>query len=189
MAQVKGVTLTIGGKRFVQESPTFEQDMFIMEQAVTAGLDEAVLELTPDGKDLERGVKQMLIQAYKRGTLFLLMASLMVEEGTEWSEEQARRNADIFRKCNVKEEKAQLHPALVGALLAFFESGVNLKKISSISSGDESPDAVSVVTRKPVRKPVLSPEAAAALFNSGRMDQRSARSRSTSGKSRKTSSP
>lgn len=190
MAQVKGVTLTIGDRRFTQESPTFEQDMFIMEQAVAAGLDEAVIELNPDSNDLETGIKRLLIQAYQRGALFLLIAAMVTEEGTDWSVEQARRNAEFFRTIRDPKDKDQLHPALVGALLAFFENGVSLRRISSTSSDPETANgATPVLTPKLAPKPSMNPEAAAALFNSGRMAPSSEKSPSTKGKSRKTSSP
>jgi hypothetical protein len=184
---VKGVTLTIEGRKFVQDAPSFEQEMYIMEQAVEAGLDQASLQLTPDEKDLEPAIKHLLIQAYKRGALFKLMAALVTEEHTEWSPEQADRNALLFQKTRDKDSKDQLRPALVGALIAFFESGVNSKQISNISSILDA-DSDPAPPPNSERKPVLSPEAAGALFHSAPTGRLSVKSPSTNVRSRKKSS-
>lgn len=189
MTQVKGVTLVIEGRRFVQESPTFEQDMYIMEQAIAAGVDQAVLAMTPDENDLEPAVKQLLIRAYKSGALFKLMAALVTEEGVEWTPAQSEKNAEFFRTVRDPESKAQLHPALVGALMAFFESGASLKQISSISSETRKPSVAPEPQRKRGVRPGLSPEAAGALFGSAHTTHVSGKSPSTKRRNPKTSSP
>jgi hypothetical protein len=188
VTQVKGVSLTIEGRQFVQETPSFEQEMFIMEQAVEAGLDEATLKLTPDEKDLEPAIKRLLIQAYKSGALFRLMAALLTEEGVEWSEAEALKNAEIFRKTRDPESKANLRPATVAALIAFFESGVSSKQISSISSSLDADAESRAVSKNYGRGAALTPEGAGELFASGRMPPSSEKSLSTSTRSRKKSS-
>ena len=189
MTQVKGVTFRVDGRNFVQETPSFEQEMYIMEQCVQAGLDQVALETTPDGKDLEPAIKRLLIQAYRSGALFKLMAALVVEENKEWTEESAERNANLFRKARDSEAKDGLRPALIGALLAFFESGASLRQISGISTALETDDTIDPAVRpKRGPEPVLSPEAAGALFSSGRSAPSSGKSPSTKRKSPKTSS-
>jgi hypothetical protein len=165
VTQVTGIELVVDGIQFVQETPTFEQEMFIMQQVVEAGLDtpNVTLGLDPDNpKDLNQPIKQLIVHAYKSKTLFKLLGAMVVEKGTEWSEEQAHRNAELFRTTRDEEGKRQLHPALVGAIIAFFESAGSLEKTfptSSPEAEESSRQSVSVRHK-------TTPEQAEALFRS-----------------------
>lgn len=185
MSQVNGLVLTIQGRKFLQESPTFEQELYIMQQVMDAGLDQATLTLDPSGDDLEPKVKRLILQAYKSGILFKLMAALVVEEGRDWTPELAEEQARLFASVRDPEDKKQLQPALVGGLLAFFESSVNSGETFLPSSVDDEIDEISV---QPKTKPVLTPNAAAEVFRTGTMKPSSAKSPSSSGSPRKSSS-
>lgn len=179
MTQSTGITLRIEGREFVQDAPTFEQEMYIMEAVTEAGIEKIpALELTgPDDKpDLEHLARQMLVAAYKSGALFRLLGALVVEKGKEWSRELAEEQAELFRTTRDPESKAQLQPALVGSVLAFFESGVNSGSISPTSS-----DGLDDIESTPlVDEPkVLTPEQAAEVFRTGSMNSPSSRSPST----------
>lgn len=185
MPHEKGVELTIEGRLFVQESPTFEQELYIMEQATLAGLPEVgKLTLDPATQSLTGPVQQMIIRAYKSGALFRLMAALVTEQGTEWTPEAAEANAEFFKHVRDPESKAQLQPALVAAILAFFESAAS-SDLTSLISSDPSvsksglPDSEHVSVR-----PNLTPEQAAAVFHSGRLPTSSEKSRSRTASTR-----
>ena len=178
MTQVTGIEVVVEGRTFVQETPTFEQEMYIMQQVVEAGLDTPNLTLGLDPanpKDLDRPIKQLIVHAYKSGTLFKLLGSLMVEKGTEWSEEQAERNAELFRHTRDEEGKRQLHPALVGSIIAFFESAGRLEGTSPISSHETDEAFLPNVSVRPKTTETV----AEALFRSGTSPLPSERSPST----------
>lgn len=189
MSQVKGLVLTIQGRTFIQESPTFEQEMYIMQQVVEAGLDGAPLQLDPSGKDLETKVKSVIVQAFKAGILFRLMAALVVEEGRPWTVELAEEQARLFASVTDPEDKKQLQPALVGGLLAFFESsGSSGATFLPSSMEDDESGATSETSVRRKTKPVLSPEAAAEVMRTGTMRPSSGKSPSSIGNGRKPSS-
>lgn len=199
MTQNDRITLVVDGRTFVQEPPTFEQEMYILDCVVETGIDK-IPELqvvgTEEEPDLEQVAKQMIIRAYRSGALFKLMGSLVVEEGEEWSEALALEQAEIFRTTRDPEAKKQLQPALVGAVLAFFESGVRSVESSLISlvPNESKSDSRS----KHVDVPSLTPEQAEAVFRTGSMRSPSSKSpittgstpsRSSTGKSGTASSP
>ncbi len=157
--------IVVGGRVFLQQPTTFEQDLFVMDQAEIAGLGSVAKDLTPDEKDITAVAKAVVLRAYRSGALFLLLAALMVEEGEEWSQETARANAEFFRRISDPEDKKALQPALAGAVLAFFESGADF---SGISPEFTAPDLTLDVTPKKtgIRPPRLDPAAAGALFDS-----------------------
>lgn len=178
MTQVTGIELVVEGRTFVQDTPTFEQEMFIMQQVMECGLDQPHIKLNLDpenNQDLERPVRQLIVEAYKSGTLFKLLGAMVTEKGTEWTPEQAAETASLFKNTRDPKAKAQLHPALVGAILAFFESAGSLGPISPISSeGEESSrPVVSVKPRK------ISEKTAEEAFHSGNMSLLSEKSPST----------
>lgn len=196
MTQVERITLVVDGRTFVQEPPTFEQELYIMQMVTEIGLDRLgpSLQLTDDNTDLQPIARQMIVQAYKTGLLFKLMGSLVVEQGQEWTPELAEAQGELFRKTRDPEAKKQLQPALIGAIFAFFESGVSSDLTSHISSDDL---AVLAEDQTP-GKPSLTPEQVEVAFRTGNMNLPSSRSpittvstrpKSSAGKSETDSSP
>ncbi len=177
MTQAKGIAIKVDGRTFVQEPPTFEQEMYIMDTVVETGIDRIPslqLDSSSDKPDLEAVAKHMIVRAYRSGALFRLMASLVVEEGTEWSKEACEEIADLFRTTRDVEAKKQLQPALVGAIFAFFESAGDSDLTSRISSDDlaELHGPVDI-------KPTLTPVQAEAVFRTGNMKLPSSKSATT----------
>lgn len=137
-----GITMVIEGRTFVQDVPTFEQELYIMDRATACGLTSFKgLAFNPDKDDLEEVVKQMIVTAYRSGEIFRLIGAMVTEEGTEWSVEQAEASADLFRKTRDPEAKRLLQPALVGAIIAFFESAApsDPTSLTSFIPIEESP--------------------------------------------------
>lgn len=189
MTQVKGIELVVEGRTFVQEPPTFEQEMYIMQRVMESGFDQPhiTLGIDPETQDLERPVKQLIVHAYKSGTLFELLGAMVTEKDTEWSPEQAQRTAELFRKTRDQEGKKQLHPALVAAVMAFFESAVSSGKtfptsLEELSGRHETPSVVSK------HKSELTPTEVEQAYRSGTMPPPSKKSPSTSGSRSKKSS-
>lgn len=121
MTQVTGIELVVDGRTFVQEPPTFEQEMEVMKRVMDSGFDKPDL-LTDGATDLTQAAKKMIVHAYKSGTLFDLLGCLVTEKGTDWTPEQATRNGEIFKKTRDPKAKEQLHPALIAAVTAFLVS-------------------------------------------------------------------
>lgn len=151
----------VEGRRFVQEPTSMDQDNYIMKQSMQAGLDEAQLALAASGDDLERGVKLLLVKAYESGALFRLLAGILIEEGEEWTPQSADANADFFRKSRDPEAKRNLYPAMVGAIIGFFENGDGLSRTSLGSLVAADDPEISVVPKRRI-----SPDEAVALFSS-----------------------
>ena len=144
MTQVTGIELVVEGRTFVQEPPTFEQEMFVLQRVMESGFDKPDL-LTDGATDLTRAAKMMIVHAYKSGTLFDLLGSLVTEKGTEWSPEQAKANGEVFKKTRDPKAKEQLHPALITAVTAFLVSASSSEMTFPISSEETG---VSVRTKE-----------------------------------------
>lgn len=174
MTQVKGIEIVVEGRTFVQEPPTFEQEMYIMDQVMESGLDQIGKDLKlTDSDDLTRPVKLMITHAYRSGKLFHLLGALVTELGTEWTPEQAERNAALFRNTRDPSSKKALHPALVGSIIAFFESAAN-SATTSLTSLEDSPSSGVVSVRRKT-----TPEIAAEVFRSGSIPRPSKKSRTS----------
>ncbi len=143
MPKVTGVQLVVEGRTFVQEHPTFEQEMRIHELAVRAGLtDLKGLAFDPETDDIQKPLHEMIVRAYQSGVLFQLMASLVTEEGKDWTVDAANEWAELFRTTRDPESKKNLQPALVGAVVAFFESAAPSDLTSLISLEEAENESV-----------------------------------------------
>ena len=160
MTQVTGIELVVEGRTFIQEPPTFEQEMFVLQRVMESGFDKPDL-LTDGASDLTRAAKMMIVHAYKSGTLFDLLGSLVTEKGTEWSPEQARANGEIFKKTRDPKAKEQLHPALITAVTAFLVSASSSEMTFPISSDETG------VSVRPKDQSALTETEADQLFSSG----------------------
>ena len=112
--------LVLSGRSFRPPTKTtLEQDLYILERFRAAGMEDSTLELSDENK-LVAATEKMLIQAYSSGTLFELLAGMLVEDGVKWSPQQARQNAEFFANLEEPEDKANIQSALVGTVLSFF---------------------------------------------------------------------
>ncbi len=186
------VLAVVEGRTFVNETPSFEQDLYIMEQVTEAGLVQlGVPQLDPEG-NLPLAIQRLIIRAYQSGALFKLMGALLTEEGTEWTKESALANAELFRKTRDPESKRSLQPAMIQSVVAFFESAASSELTSLTSSGSPSPAeaaAESGVRVRPKLRPAgLDETQLAEAWRSGTLPTPSAKSRTTTGSIRKRSS-
>ncbi len=110
---------------------TFNQDLYVLELIEGAEV-EALTKATKD--NLEDAALKVLTRATKSGKLFLLLAALIVEEGTKWTVESSKANAEFFGNLDEPADKEQLHGAIVGVLLSFFVNAEAFSKTSLKSS-------------------------------------------------------
>jgi len=133
----QGTTLTIAGQSYRPVSSTsFEQDLYAMQLVSEAGLTELAKSFENDSdKNLEQVATRLVLQAFRSGKLFELLAAVLQGPGpTPWSIEQAQVNAKTFANLTDPKDKAALQGSLVGVILGFFVSGVVSLKISPRSS-------------------------------------------------------
>lgn len=88
------------------------------------------------GDDLDRVAEEVILNAYRSGNLFRLLAGLVVEEGKKWSVKSAEANAIFFSELDEKEDKEAIREALLGVLLSFFVNAGEFSKILKKSSTD-----------------------------------------------------
>ena len=176
MTQVTGIELVVEGRTFIQEPPTFEQEMYILQQVVESGFDQPIenLGLDPKTMNITSATKRLIVHAYKSGVLFDLLGALVTENGQEWTPERAKEIGRLFKQTRDEEAKRQLHPALVAAISAFFVSASSSETTSPISSDI---DGVSVRPNESRRK--LTETQADQVFRSGNTALLSERSPST----------
>lgn len=153
--------VVIGGRKFRQATDmTFEQELYVMSVVTEAGL----IDLKTDGTASEAGltetVMSVIVKAYSSGKLMILLASLLQEEGTDWSIPMVEANAVWFSSLKDRESKDALLQVMTMALLAFFESGDVARLISQKSSVSLHPkeDSNSAVPESPKSEEALTSE-------------------------------
>lgn len=111
---------------------TFEQDFFVVElmsQTSVTKLSAA------RGDELDKVAEEVILNAYRSGNLFRLLAGMTVEEGKKWTIKSAEENAIFFAELSEPEDKDAIREALIGILLSFF---VDAEKFSAISRTSSS---------------------------------------------------
>lgn len=143
----QGTTITIAGQVYRPVVDTsFEQDLYAMQLVSEAGLTDLAASFEKDSdKDLETLATRLVLQAFRSGKLFELLAAVIQGPGpTPWSIEQAQVNAKVFATLTAPEDKKALQGSLVGVILGFFVSGVvSLKTSQKYSDSPKGPDAES----------------------------------------------
>lgn len=128
--------VVIGGRTFRQSTDmTFEQELYVMSVVTDAGLHNIEAE-TGTAEDVTESVMHVIAKAYSSGKLLLLLASLLQEEGTEWSIPMVEANANWFAGLKDRESKDQLLQVMTLALLAFFAKGDVAQQISLRSTAE-----------------------------------------------------
>jgi hypothetical protein len=146
-----GVEIVVAGRKFTPSvNTTFEQDLYVMDRMRAGGLNGLQTEVTTEG-ELNELAQEILIQSYRSGKLFELLAGVLEEEGKEWSPESADENAIMFSKLTDPEDKKALHGSLVGVVLSFFVAEDSSLKISPKSSEDSPAKAPSPAPAPPPR--------------------------------------
>lgn len=105
------------------------------------------------GDEMDKVAEEVILNAYRSGNLFRLLAGLVVELGTKWSVKTAEENAIFFAELDDKADKDAIREALLGVLLSFFVNAEAFSKTSAKSSSDlklepkaEQPESTGVPT-------------------------------------------
>lgn len=131
----KSLVINVQGRTFRPSQKTsFKQDFYVMERMELAKIDQMVAGFTKEG-NAEEYAQQLLIAAYKSGKLFEILAGVMVEDGTKWTEEAALANAEFFEYLEEEEEKEQITQSLAAVVLGFFTHAGLSSRTSKSASG------------------------------------------------------
>lgn len=137
--QPKGpVPVTINGRTFVlEDNPSFEQDMYIMDLTDKIGLSSGQIAQLDDA-NLMQLTEKIVLDAYRSGNMFALLGALMVDQNNRenWNPEIAEDTAEIFKRVRDRETREKLERNMVFMLLAFFATGLSSSKISLSYSDD-----------------------------------------------------
>lgn len=107
---------------------TFDQDFFVMDLVSQTAVNKLSV---AKGDDLDKIAAEVILNAYRSGNLFRLLAALTVEDGHKWSRPQAEENAVFFSELDTLEDKEAIQEALLGVLLSFFVNAEVFSKTSA----------------------------------------------------------
>lgn len=139
----------LGGRTFVptpEADIVFEQYGFIQRAAAAAGLGQemqAVLDPKIDairaGAEIEDGVwhqmsERILMRAFEGRDYLDILAGILVEEGREWTRDDAEANREFFARLK-GDDIRRMHGYLIEAVVGFFLSGLVSSKTSERSTG------------------------------------------------------
>lgn len=138
--------IVLEGRTFrLRDDLTAEQEFYMLDVTDTMGLDDLDPTVFLEGAPEEqlRAGKQLVVKAYRSGSLFKMMSGMLIEEGVEWDPEVAAENANFFRNLKDAESKRVFERTIVFALFTFFASGLLSTKtfLSSSSQIKVTPKA------------------------------------------------
>lgn len=125
----------LGGRIFSPaESLTARQDGYLRATISDTGLVDIVAGMiataraddTPDveARRNEDMARKLVIEAYRTGTLFHVVAGWLTEVGTKWTIKDANANGEAFGELTDEDEQTQLSTAFVEAITHFFTKAV-----------------------------------------------------------------
>jgi hypothetical protein len=134
--------IDLGGRYFQPaEVTTARQDGWVMVQVAEAGLDKFA------GKKLDEDIAhEVIVQAFRSGKMFHLLAGMLVECDVKWTPAIAEQNAEYLAELTDPASKRAIEDAFVEVLVGFFLSA----PISSAPSPSVSTEAAPA--RRPRRK-------------------------------------
>ena len=142
------IVMSDGRKFKITEATTSRQDMWVMTRLDRAGLEViAATYNTPDKLDVM--ATKCVEAAYESGTLYEILAGILVEDGKKWTRESALANANYFGELTNPADKAAIQGPIVSILMLYFASGLASTETSLKSSetgSEASPEASSAPT-------------------------------------------
>lgn len=128
--------VVIAGRTFIPAkagNTTFDQDLYITAAIEDAGIDKVFTEVQ-NADQLTQMAKRMIVQAYKSGKLWDVLAGVLIEKNIPWSHEYAASTARFFSNLTRNEDKEALNETMAGVVVGFFASAANSFTISQKSS-------------------------------------------------------
>lgn len=127
--------IVVAGRKFRPPTRTsLRQDMYMSERLEAADLDDLMDRFDPKAGKLDKAGESAVLQAYRNGVLFDVLAGVLVEDGKKWSPEEAKRNAEFFANLEEEEDKAAVRGPMVATILFFFIGGIRSPEILVTSS-------------------------------------------------------
>lgn len=157
----KDIVLTFRGRRFIQSARiSMRQDARILDLTERSGLtaffsEAAAKPNEPVKPDIVRG---LIVECYRKGTLWDLLAALLREEGKEkWTQADADATAEMFAELDDPEEKARAYDAILELLLGFFVAARESWRSSQPSAATPSgPTLTPQSTLAPIAEPLAA---------------------------------
>ena len=149
------ITMSDGRKFKITEATTSRQDMWVMTRLDQAGLEViAATYNTPD--KLDQLAIKCVEAAYENGTLYEILAGILVEDGKKWTQESARKNAEYFSDLTDQNDKNAINGPIVSILMLYFASGLVSTGTSlkfSEQESEASPEGSSETTSSAIPSP------------------------------------
>lgn len=125
--------ITIAGRTFhgVTQELCAAQDDYLIGQLRLAGALELVMSAD---KNPEATAEALLTQIMISGRSPHVLAGCLTETGTQWTFEEASRNAAAFASVTNAEDKRAMNAAIVGFVVGFFRFATAFAKTSPKSS-------------------------------------------------------
>lgn len=129
----------LGGRIFAPaEQLTARQDGFLRAQISDTGLVEILSRGLASGEE-QQIAQRLIVEAYRTGTLFHVVAAWLAETGTKWTVKDANANAEFFGDLTDEEDKSQLALIFAEAITNFFTRVV--LSLTRTRTSSASPDA------------------------------------------------
>jgi hypothetical protein len=121
LAAELNVEIVLGGQRYARPAGlTFERRQYVGDAITSADLGAILSRLTQVGDDLELVAMAVMAKAYERGKLFVLLAGLLMPEGSTWSRASAARIADALAQLTDPADHAVIDRLILWLVLDFF---------------------------------------------------------------------
>jgi hypothetical protein len=140
----------------ITEATSSRQDMWVMTRLDKAGLETIAAKYNSPDKLDEMAVK-CVEAAYENGTLYEILAGILVEDGVKWTQDRARANAEYFSDLTNKEDKAEIQGPIVSILMLYFASGL-ASTGTSLKSSEMGSEASPVVNDAATSSAIPSPD-------------------------------
>ena len=127
----------LGGRIFSPaESLTARQDGYLMVQVSDTGLFDILSKGLASG-DEQKIAQSLIVEAYRTGTFFHVIAARLIESGKKWTVKEADANAEFFGDLSDPDDKAQLATAFAEVLTDFFTSAARSLTRTATSSASQ----------------------------------------------------
>lgn len=141
--------VVLAGRRFrALGVTTFEHDAYLMQALADSKLLSTMQRFDPLHQELDDLSSAIIVECFRTGKLFALLAGVLVEDGTAWSPATAARTAAFFAALSEPVDKASLRSMIPFVLLNFFLNVDGSWRVfrtystsSALAAGDEKSSA------------------------------------------------
>lgn len=155
------IEMSDGRKFKITEATTSRQDMWVMTRLDRAGL-EVIAQTynTPDKLDVM--ATKCVEAAYESGTLYEILAGILVEDGKKWTRERALANAEYFGELTNPKDKEAIQGPVVSILMLYFASGL-ASTATSLKFSETGSEASPEESSEPTSNAIPSPDSSSPI--------------------------